>query len=129
MKKAAVLLLAFLFSGCSTHYILMDEDNHRSGQTYYDDQYKSDNAQYGYNVSVEHPRVVSNVTASDVFVVEEGVDYVTYQYRSVAVDEVSPLATMYCADVGQGRSPYLREVVMFHNGFMRATFDCVNLAI
>jgi hypothetical protein len=47
----------------------------------------------------------------------------------VRVDEISPLASLYCADAAFGASPYLREVSMYHNGFMRATFDCVNLAI
>ncbi|MBO5441245.1 MAG: hypothetical protein J6A09_01595, partial [Alphaproteobacteria bacterium] len=62
-------------------------------------------------------------------VVGEGADFVTYQYKNVRVDEISPLASMYCADATYGSSPYLREVSLYHNGFMRATFDCVNLAI
>ena len=54
---------------------------------------------------------------------------ITYQYKNVRVDEISPLASLYCADVAHGMSPYLREVNLYHNGFMRATFDCVSLAI
>lgn len=69
------------------------------------------------------------LSGNDVFVVSEGSDYVTYQYKNVRVDEISPLASLYCADVSYIASPYLREVSMYHNGFMRATFDCVNIAI
>jgi hypothetical protein len=69
------------------------------------------------------------ISANDVFVVSEGEDYVTYQYKNVRVDEISPLASLYCADAEVSSSPYLREVNMYHNGFMRATFDCVSLAI
>ena len=69
------------------------------------------------------------ITQKNVFVVEEGEDFVTYQYKEVRVDEISPLATLYCADVANGRNAYLRNVAIFHNGYMRATFDCVNLAM
>ena len=59
------------------------------------------------------------ISANDVFVVSEGDNFVTYQYKNVRVDEISPLASLYCDDVAYGRSPYLREVNMFYNGFMR----------
>ena len=78
---------------------------------------------------VENMGLAEYITANDVFVVGEGADFVTYQYKNVRVDEISPLASMYCADIAYGGSPYLREVSMYHNGFMRATFDCVSLAI
>jgi len=115
MKKVLMLIL-FLLNACTTKYILMDEDGNTVDESYYTEN--TDNL-----ISEER------LSANDVFVVQEGADFVTYQYKSVRVDEISPLATMYCADVGQGKSAYLREVNMYHNGFMRATFDCVSLAM
>lgn len=121
MRKFLMLAVMLLFSACTTKYILMDENNNPVKEQNYVDNTLS-------------PRIKGNVTerpltANDVFVVEEGNNFVTYQYKSVRVDEISPLASLYCADVALGTSPYLREVNMYHNGFMRATFDCVNLAI
>lgn len=128
MKKVCNLFLMLILSACSTDYILIDEDS-PFVESYYDESYKDSETYSRENSYVRRTPSARKITANDVFVVDEGEDFVTYQYRSVAVDEVSPLATMYCADVGEGRSSYLREVVMYHNGFMRATFDCVNLAI
>lgn len=119
MKKFLVLFCVLLFGACTTEYILMDEDTNPVEENIYTvgdtfvDGHMSERA----------------MTANDVFVVNEGDNFVTYQYKSVRVDEVSPLASMYCADVVAGASSYLREVNLYHNGFMRATFDCVNLAI
>ncbi len=123
MKKIVCLFALFL-GACTTEYILMDEN--------------SNPVQDGYYTQLEQESSVDNslsqlsqrnLTVNDVFVVGEGNDFVTYQYKNVRVDEISPLASMYCADVSYGGSPYLREVTMYHNGFMRATFDCVSLAI
>lgn len=128
MKKVCSLFLMLVLSACSTDYILIDEDSPFE-ESYYGESYGDSEAYSREGNYIRRTPSVRKMTANDVFVVEEGADFVTYQYRSVVVDEVSPLATMYCADVGGGRSSYLREVVMYHNGFMRATFDCVNLAI
>lgn len=118
MKKLLVLVSVLMFSACTTKYILMDENGN-----------PVDEKTYTENMSGSENIAERAMTANDVFVVDEGSNFVTYQYKSVRVDEVSPLASMYCADVAFGASPYLREVNMYHNGFMRATFDCVNLAI
>lgn len=118
MKKFLLLISVLMFSACTTKYILMDENGNPVDEGNY-----TENAYEGENITERA------LTANDVFVVDEGNNFVTYQYKSVRVDEVSPLASMYCADVAFGASPYLREVNMYHNGFMRATFDCVNLAI
>lgn len=119
MKKILLLAIALMFSACSTKYILMDENGNPVSSADY-----TENAGSISNAITER-----NITANDVFVVDEGADFVTYQYKSVRVDEISPLASLYCADMTRGASPYLREVNMYHNGFMRATFDCVSLAI
>lgn len=118
MKKGFMLLSVLLFSACTTKYILIDEAGN-----------PVDEKKYTESLFLEGNVSERIMTADDVFVVNEGRNFVTYQYKGVRVDEVSPLASMYCADVAFGASPYLREVNMYHNGFMRATFDCVNLAI
>ncbi len=118
MKKFLVLVVVLLFNACTTKYILMDENGNPVDENYYTEKTLKES-----NISEK------TITANDVFVVNEGDNFVTYQYANVRVDEISPLASLYCADVAAGASSYLREVNMYHNGFMRATFDCVNLAI
>ncbi len=129
MKKV-VCLLALLLGACTTEYVLMDENANPVEEGYYT-QLDGEKSSFDENLVSQDVLAVSEreLTANDVFVVGEGSDFVTYQYKNVRVDEISPLASMYCADVAYGGSPYLREVTMYHNGFMRATFDCVNLAI
>ncbi len=129
MKKV-VCLLALLLGACTTEYVLMDENANPVEEGYYT-QLDGEKSSFDENLVSQDVLTVSEreLTANNVFVVGEGSDFVTYQYKNVRVDEISPLASMYCADVAYGGSPYLREVTMYHNGFMRATFDCVNLAI
>ena len=117
MYKRLALFLLFFVNACTTSYYLMDEE------VVYNDEIQR----------VEDVRFVANegdeMTQRNVFVVDEGANFVTYQYKEVRVDEISPLASMYCADVASGKDAFLRDVSMFHNGYMRATFDCVNLAM
>ncbi len=124
MKKIICLFALFL-GACSTEYILMDENSNPVQEGYYT-QLDNENSSVDKSTLLVSQRPLA---ANDVFVVGEGSDFVTYQYKNVRVDEISPLASMYCADVAYGGSSYLREVTMYHNGFMRATFDCVSLAI
>ena len=126
MYRIFVLGLIALLGACTTEYVLMDEKDFAQEEV--SQEYAvSDEQFYVEDEFVENEG--SLISANDVFVVGEGQDFVIYQYKNVRVDEVSPLASMYCADVSLGGSPYLREVSLYHNGFMRATFDCVNLAI
>ena len=122
MKKLLVMTAFLLLNACTTEYILMDENANPVESGYYTENTEGTSG-------VENMELAEYITANDVFVVGEGADFVTYQYKNVRVDEISPLASMYCADIAYGGSPYLREVSMYHNGFMRATFDCVSLAI
>lgn len=122
MKKILGMTAFLLLNACTTEYILMDENANPVESGYYTENTEGTSG-------VENMEVAEYITANDVFVVGEGADFVTYQYKNVRVDEISPLASMYCADIAYGGSPYLREVSMYHNGFMRATFDCVSLAI
>jgi len=129
MYRFLMFAMIFMLNACATEYVFVDdtevvEVSNNSNEQYYVESVQSDE---GAEFSIaEEGRLI---TANDVFVVGEGNDFVTYQYKNVRVDEISPLATMYCADVAFGGSPYLREVSLYHNGFMRATFDCVSLAI
>jgi hypothetical protein len=122
MKKILGMTAFLLLNACTTEYILMDENANPIESGYYTENTEGTSG-------VENMELAEYITANDVFVVGEGADFVTYQYKNVRVDEISPLASMYCADIAYGGSPYLREVSMYHNGFMRATFDCVSLAI
>ena len=122
MKKILGMTAFLLLNACTTEYILMDENANPVESGYYTENTEGTSG-------VENMELAEYITANDVFVVGEGADFVTYQYKNVRVDEISPLASMYCADIAYGGSPYLREVSMYHDGFMRATFDCVSLAI
>ena len=129
MKKFLLLSLLIL-NACSTEYVLMDESTNPVLEGEY--TYQMQNNHSSEMQSSNMQTFVSSqreITANDVFFFFFGDDFVTYQYKNVRVDEISPLASLYCADVAFGGSPYLREVTLYHNGFMRATFDCVSLAI
>lgn len=126
MKKLFILLVLFMLNACTTKYILLDENGNQVDGDYYT---QNNAEEYVVAQDSGDVRLEEKISADDVFVVSEGSDFVTYQYKDVRVDEISPLASLYCADASMGASPYLREVSMYHNGFMRATFDCVNVAI
>ena len=128
MRKFVILLTVFMLNACTTKYILMDENGNPVQKGYYTENMNGDET-VATALNDEDRISEEKISANDVFVVKEGSDFVTYQYKNVRVDEISPLASLYCSDVAYGGSPYLREVSMYHNGFMRATFDCVSLAI
>lgn len=129
MKKLLILLSVLMINACTTKYILMDENGNPVKDDYYSENTATAPKANIADNEYDGRTAESLISANDVFVVNEETDSVTYQYKNVRVDEISPLASLYCADVSYGGSPYLREVSMFHNGFMRATFDCVNIAI
>ena len=52
---------------------------------------------------------------------------VSYEYRDVRIDELSPLAAHYCNQKDQRKTAKLREIVMRENHSRLATFDCVDL--
>ena len=129
MRKLWLLVLLFSLNACTTEYVWVDDMEVSDAEFVESEKYYADKIERNYdgeNLVANDGRLIS---MNDVFVVGEGADFVTYQYKNVRVDEISPLASLYCADVAYGGSPYLREVNMFHNGFMRATFDCVSIAI
>lgn len=132
MKKFWLFIVLFVMNACTTEYVLMEDSEYveNDGYSYYTSEPNPENMSVSNAQSeVDVYYTERDISANDVFPIEEGADFVTYQYKSVRVDEISPLASLYCDDVALGASPYLREVSIYHNGFMRATFDCVNLAI
>lgn len=65
-----------------------------------------------YNRLAEHMSVVSKSPL-----------YVTYEYRDIRVDEVAPIAALYCQERGN-RQAALYEITMHRNNARRATFVC-----
>ncbi len=120
MKNLLIVCLILMFSACSTEYILVEGS---------DAEYYTDSSDSQSGVVIQQESVIGKMSANNVYPIEEGADYIVYQYRGVKVDEVSALATLYCQDMTFDGEPYLREVIRAQNGFMKATFDCLNLAI
>ena len=131
MCRFLIVSLLFLLNACTTEYILVDEEvaSNEEQILVSDNEEYNDVQNFEEQYGLQTPDEGRLISANDVFVVGEGSDFVTYQYKNVRVDEISPLASMYCADVAFGGSPYLREVSIYHNGFMRATFDCISVAM
>ena len=65
-----------------------------------------------YNYIAAHTRVVSKSPS-----------YVTYEYKDIRVDEIAPVAALYCQDRG-GKQAALYEIVMRPDNARRATFVC-----
>lgn len=105
MKKLKViLLLGCLLPACS---LLQSEPEKVQGSYYADDAER-----YRQNVAVK----------------AQTPDFVTYEYKDIRIDELAPLAAVYCDNQG-GKQAYLREIVLYRNNLRRATFDCLNLAM
>ena len=64
-----------------------------------------------------------NHLASHISVIKKTSNFVTYEYKDVRVDEVAPLAALYCQDQG-GKQAALYEITMHQNNSRRATFVC-----
>ena len=65
-----------------------------------------------YNHIAAHTRVVSKTA-----------NYVTYEYKDIRVDEIAPIAALYCQDHG-GKQAVLYDVLMRPDHSRRATFMC-----
>lgn len=68
-----------------------------------------------YNYIAAHTRVVS-----------KSASHVVYEYKDIRVDEISPIAALYCHDRG-GRQASLYEIVTRPDNSRRATFVCQNI--
>lgn len=106
MKKLTIVFaLCCLLPACS---VFQSEPAKVQGNYYYED----DAERYRQNVAVK----------------ARATDFVTYEYKDIRIDELAPLAAVYCDNQG-GKQAYLREIILYRNNLRRATFDCVNLAI
>ncbi len=103
-KLKFMVVLCGLLSACS---VFQSEPTKVQGSYYADDAER-----YRQNVAVK----------------AETPDFVTYEYKDIRVDELAPLASLYCDNQG-GKQAYLREIILYRNNLRRATFDCVNLAM
>lgn len=81
------------------------------------------------NVSQEDYISAEDVARYQNNIVEKrrGPTYVSYEYRDVRIDELTPLAVYYCSEKAPGTKAYLREIIMRENHSRLATFDCLNL--
>ena len=66
-----------------------------------------------------------NRLAAHMSVVSKSSRFVTYEYRDIRVDEVAPIAALYCQERG-GKQAALYEITMNRGNARRATFVCKN---
>lgn len=66
-----------------------------------------------------------NRLAAHISVVEKSPRHVTYEYRDVGVDEVAPIAALYCQERAR-RQAVLYEVTLTRGNARRAVFECRN---
>ena len=64
-----------------------------------------------------------NYIADHVRVIEKTSNYVVYEYLNIRVDEVAPVAAIYCNDHG-GKQATLYNVELRPNNRRRAVFVC-----
>ncbi|MBQ9235633.1 MAG: hypothetical protein IJ184_04130 [Alphaproteobacteria bacterium] len=64
-----------------------------------------------------------NYLASHINVIGKTSNYVVYEYSDVRIDEVAPIAALYCRDQG-GRTAELYDIGLRADHRRRATFMC-----
>ena len=64
-----------------------------------------------------------NYLADHVKIIEQTSNFVIYEYVDVRIDEIAPLAALYCNDEG-GRQASLYDIGLWQNNRRRATFIC-----
>ncbi len=64
-----------------------------------------------------------NYIADHVRVVEQTSNFVIYEYMDVRIDEIAPVAAIYCNDMG-GKQASLYDIGLWRNNRRRATFIC-----
>ncbi|MCQ2741133.1 MAG: hypothetical protein MJ210_03335 [Alphaproteobacteria bacterium] len=62
---------------------------------------------------VEHVRIVEKTS-----------NFVIYEYINIRIDEVAPLAALYCNDKANGRQAELYNIELRPDNRRRATFIC-----
>lgn len=64
-----------------------------------------------------------NHIASHVNVIDKASSFVVYEYFDIRVDEIVPVAAIYCHDQG-GKQASLYDITLWQNNRRRATFIC-----
>ena len=64
-----------------------------------------------------------NYIAAHVRVIDKTSNYVVYEYMNIRVDEVAPVAALYCNDQN-GKQASLYNIELRPNNRRRATFAC-----
>lgn len=96
MKKFFCLILSCALSACS--FLFSDSD--------------------GVYVEPDY-----NYIADHVIVVDKSSHHVVYEYADIRVDEIAPVAAVYCANRG-GRQASLYDITLRPDHRRRATFVC-----
>ena len=68
-----------------------------------------------------------NRIASHVRVVDKSPTFVTYEYKDISIDEVAPVAAVYCHDRGNKQAS-LYEITMRPDNSRRAVFVCKEMS-
>ena len=64
-----------------------------------------------------------NYIAERVTIADKSSRHVVYEYADIRVDEIVPVASIYCFENGGYRAE-LRDITLWHNNRRRATFIC-----
>lgn len=67
-----------------------------------------------------------NYIAMHARVVDKSPNHVVYEYKDIRVDEIAPIAALYCQDKGNKQAS-LFEIIMRPDNYRRATFVCQKL--
>ena len=65
-----------------------------------------------------------NYIAAHVNVIDKSSGHVVYEYSNIRVDEVAPIAAIYCHNNGGGRQATLYDIKLYQNNRRHATFVC-----
>lgn len=96
MKPILIVFLSLLFSACSSLEKI-----------------------YWQEPDFNH--IVANAT-----IAEKGPTYVSYNYKNISVDEIAPVAALYCRDKG-GKQAVLKSIVLRPNHYRQALFICQDM--
>lgn len=67
-----------------------------------------------------------NYIAAHARVVDKSPSHVVYEYKDIRVDEIAPVAALYCQDKG-GKQASLYEIILRPDNYRRVTFVCQKL--
>lgn len=68
-----------------------------------------------------------NHIAAHVRVIDKSPTFVTYEYKDISIDEVAPVAAVYCHDRGNKQAS-LYEITMRPDNSRRAVFVCKEMS-